>query len=300
MKKIKYILILCLFTFFVPKVYALSYDIKMNSETLVKVGTKKDINISIFNVKDTTDGISVCTMNISFDKNIELESTPRTLGSWSMTTGSVYLFDTGSPVTDNSDMFKIPVVVNGVGSVQLKNIVCSDGVDEVEIDGKTITFSIEKEEVNQDNSDNKPNVKPSDKPSNNNQEDNNEDEEIISNCNLANIELSEGIIEFDPNITEYEVEISNFDNFKVYPTLEDENAATYIIDKNVTDDGGNIVITVSDADGENKIYTIHTIVEKEKVEEPVKNNNYVPIFIGIIVLLLLVNVIRIVKSSKNK
>lgn len=297
MKKVKYILILCLFTCFVPKVYALSYDIKMNSETLVKVGTKKDIDVSILDVKDTSDGISACTMSILFDKNIELESSPRTLGSWSMTTGSVYLFDTGSPVTDKSDMVKIPVVVKGIGSVQLKDIVCSDGVEEVEIEDKIITFSIEKEEVNPGNDNSKPNENPSDKPNNNKQENNNQEEEIISNCNLSSIELSEGTIEFDPNITEYEVEISNFDNFKVYPTLEDENAATYIIDKNVTSDGGNVVITVSDAEGENKIYTIHTIVEKSNIEEPVKKNNYIPIFIAIIVVLLLINVIRIVKNN---
>ena len=297
MRKFKYILILCLFTLFVPRVYALSYDIKMNSETLVKVNSKKDINISIENVKGTTDGINVCSMRILFDKNISLESSPRTLGHWMMTTGSIYLFETSSPVTDKSDIVKIPVVVKGVGSVQLKEIVCTDGVEEVEIDDQIITFSIEKEEVNPGNN----NDKPVDKPTNNNQGNNNQEEEVISNCNLSSIELSEGTIEFDPNITEYEVEISNFDDFKVYPTLEDENTATYIIDRNVTENGGNIVITVSDAEGENKIYTIYTIVENDDiVEEPKKKNNYVPIFIVIIVALLLINVIRIVKNIKKK
>lgn len=289
MKKIKYIFVLCVFTLFIPRVYALSYDINTATDVEVKKGTSINVSVSIGNIKDTTDGVSVCSMNISFDKNIKLESSPKTLENWTMTTGSMYLFDTGSPVVDKSDIFVIPVIVNGDGFVKLSNILCSDGVEEVEVKDRTINFYIEEEKENN-------------KPSDNKNEDNkNEDDVKGSNCNLANIELSEGSIEFDPNVTEYEVKIRNFNDFRVTPKLED-STSSYVVDKLITDEGGTVVITVNGADGNFKAYTIYTIVEDTgNVTGDTPNGfNYVPIFVGIIVLLLLVNIIRIVKNTKKK
>lgn len=288
MKKIKFIFVIGLFGLFIPRAYALSYDVNTSTDVEVKKGTSIGVNVSIGNIKDTTDGISACTMNISFDKNIALESSPRTLGNWTMTTGSKYLFDTGSPVIDKSDIVIIPVKVNGDGYVKLSDIVCSDGVDEVKVEDRTINFYIEEEKENNKPSDNKDN------------DDKTEDDEDVSNCNLSSIELSEGTIEFDPNVTEYEVNIRNFDDFRVTPKLED-STSSYVVDKLVTDDGGTVVITVNGADGNFKTYTIYTIVEDTDVtsDEPSKFN-YVPIFIGIIVLLVLVNVIRIIKNNKKK
>lgn len=298
MKKIGYVLTFLVSVIFIPRVYALNYEISALDEISVTMGSKVEIDVAIENVT-SVDGVSVCSMNILFDKNIELESKPRTLGSWTMTTGNMYLFDTGSPVIDRSDMFTIPVVVNGNGSVQLTNILCSDGIDEVNVDNKKINFIVVNGQANSNNVNN-------DEPTTNNKPDSdkpigNEGNLKTSNCNLSDIKLSEGTIEFDSNVTEYEVNISNFDNFSVTPTLED-NTSSYVIDKKITEDGGNVVITVTSASGDIKKYTIYTIAEdSDVVYEPVKKNNYVPIFIGIIVLLVLINVIRIgVSTKKNR
>ena len=287
MKKFRYIFVISLFILFIPRVYAFSYDINTIPDISVEKGTALEVNVSIDNIKDTTDGVSVCSMNILFDKNIVLESSIRTLGNWSMTTGSMYLFDTGSPILTNSNIFTIPVVVNGEGSIQLNNILCSDGIEEVEVSNKKINFYI-LDEVNNDNQNNS-----------NNTTGDNGDELETSNCNLSDIELSEGTIEFDPNVTEYEVEVADFDQFRVTPKLED-STSSYVIDRNITDDGGNVVITVNGDNGDFKTYVIYVSVSDTITEDPPKENNYIPIFIGIIVLLVLINVIRIVKNVKKK
>ena len=299
MKKIKYIFIIIIFTLFIPRVYALSFDINTDVEVSVKEGTKKDLVVSIDNIIDTTEGIYVCTMNILFDKNIELYSPIRTLGSWTMTTGSIYLFDTGSPVFNDTDMFVIPVKVNGEGTIRLNNIVCTDSFVETEINNKVINFYI-KEDVNNNQGNNSSSNK-TDNSSNKKPNNSNNQESEKSNCNLSNIEFSEGFIEFDPNVLEYEVEINNFDSFNVVPKLEDSKSS-YVIDKNVTENGGNVKITVNGSDGSYKTYTIYTkIVNKNSQEQKNENNNYIPIFIGIIVLLVLINLIRIIKNIiKNK
>ena len=83
-----------------------------------------------------------------------------------------------------------------------------------------------------------------------------------------------------------------------------------MIDRNITKNGGNIVITVSGVDGKNKVYTLYTNVIKDNdtnVKDDVdlavdskKKSSFIPIFIGIIILLLLINVVRIIKNSKKK
>lgn len=306
MKKIRYLLLYGLLTLCIPKVYALNFDISAASDVVVKSGEKVEIAVGIDNVTGTTDGISVCSMNILFDENIELESTIRTLNSWTMTKGSIYLFDTGSPVLNKSDIFIIPVIVRGEGSIKLSNILCADIEEEVSISDKEIIFSIKKEEnkteVNEGN-----NNKPSGSTGNNNvtgTDENNQDDsdDIKSNCNLSNIELSEGSIDFEPNVTEYEVKIKDFKNFKVTPKLEDPESSSYVIDKNFTDDGGNVVITVNGTNGDVKIYTIYTELEDVNIKEKQpKKNNYVPIFVVIIAVLIIINLIRIIiKVSKKK
>ena len=260
-----YILILGLFAFFIPRVYAFSYDININVDTSsVKVGTKKELKVSINNIQDTTDGVVTCSMNILFDKNIALDSSIKTLNSWSMMTGDMYLFDTGSPVFDSSEMFTIPVKVNGDGTIKLNNILCSDGIEEIEISNKQFSFKVKNDNVQDSNDEQKDNN--DDRQDNDNKkEENNNDEDtnvVDSNCNLKELTISEGVIEFDPNVTEYEVKITNFYEFKVNPVLESDSSS-YLIDKNLDGNKGNVVITVKAKDGSSKIYTIYTTMLKD-------------------------------------
>lgn len=303
MKKMGYILILGLFTLFIPRVYAFSYDININGDTSsVKVGTKKELKVSINNIQDTTDGVVTCSMNILFDKNIALDSSIKTLNSWSMMTGDMYLFDTGSPVFDSSEMFTIPVKVNGDGTIKLNNIVCSDGVEEIEISNKQFSLTVKNENVQESDDEDKKDNNDNRQDNDTEQEENNNDEDtniMDSNCNLKELTISEGVIEFDPNVTEYEVKITNFDEFEVNPVLE-SISASYLIDKNLDGNKGNIVITVKAKDGSFKIYTIYTTISKDSTSDTKKGNNYVPIFIGIICVLVLINIFRIVGNMKRK
>lgn len=291
MNKIKLMFFGLLFMLFAPSVYALSYDMDMSvNNTSVKVGSTKEIKVLLKNIQGTSDGIFVCTLNVLSSDNITIGKV-RSLNDWTLTIGDMYLFDTGNPVLKDTGMFVIPVKVNGEGYVEIKNIMCSDSVEEVGIDNKKINFTIKKETESAGN--NKPNT--DNKPTTEEVKD-----EKSSNCNIASLELSDGTIDFDPNITEYSISVDDFDKLKINLTLE-SNLATYIINRNNYGDKKNVVITVSAEDNSQKKYTI--FVEEKTTNIPVEkkpeNKNYTIIFIVIIGILLLLNIYRLVRK-KNK
>jgi hypothetical protein len=293
MKIIRKIVLLLLFVLFVPKVYAFTYEMDMNvDKTSVSKDSVKEITVSLKNIKDTSDGIMACSLDLKLSDGMVIEPDVRTLNNWSMTKQNIYLFDTGTPILNESKMFIIPVKVSKDGMVELTNIKCSDGVSNSYIENQSVKFTILKESTNVNNK----------VDNNNNENGKNEtgsNDPGETNCNLSNIELSEGVIEFDSEITEYSVKVKDFDTFEVNPILESANAE-FIIDKNLgTNNKHSVVITVNSQSGDTKVYTIYVeeIVEEQFV--PKKNNNYVPIFIVIICLLVLINVLRIVKN-KNK
>lgn len=297
MKKINYVIILFISILLMPKVYAsFTYDIVMEvNDTEVEKGSLKEIKVSLDNISGENQGIGVCVMNISFDNNITLDSQIRTLNSWTMTTGERYLFDTGNVATAKTAMFVIPVKVNGSGAVKLYGIHCSDGVDEIKTADKEINFTI-LDNTQHNNQENENNSNQNNSDNNNN---NNETEEIVedSNANLSNIILSEGTIDFDPNITEYSIEISDFNKLEITPVLESTKAQS-VIDRNILEDSNSIVITVSAENGDTKVYTIY-VKEISNNEVPKNKNTYVPIFIGIICVLVIINIVRIIKNRKK-
>lgn len=308
MKKIKYLYFILLFTLFIPKVYAFTYELQTSVDnTLVSAGTVKEIKVSLNNIQGTDDGIMSCSLNIQFDSNILLDSQVRTLESWTMTTGKMYLFDTGNAVMNNSSMFIIPVKVNGVGAVKLVDIVCSDGNTNASVNDKTINFTIltnNEENNNQGSGTNNNN----NNGSNNNQENSTDDADnsgdvVIdgSNCDLTNITLSEGTIQFDSSVTEYSIKVSSIDNLEVTPVLAD-SSASYTVERNISEDGSSFVITVNSMDGNSKVYTLYVTEDasaNDTQNDNKKGNNYTPIFIGIICVLVLVNILRIIKSKKK-
>lgn len=295
MIKTRYICFLLLLSLFIPRVYAFTYELGVENESYsVKEGSINVIRVSLKNVQGTDYGISTCSLNITFDDGILLNSKISTLNSWTMMTGKIYLFDTANGILNDSDMFTIPVKVNNQGMVKITNIQCSDGEEKVSVSDKNVVFTIKadvsdndindnKEEDNSkvESSDNKPSIK-------------------SSNCNLSNISLSEGSIEFDPNVTEYSVKVNNLDEFKILPELEDKNA-TYIIVENSQDNKIEYEISVKAEDGSLKVYTLYASVSDKIATntDKKKNNSYIPIFIGIICLLLFVNVFRIIKKRRK-
>ena len=293
MKKSYYLCVLILLFLFIPKVYALTYDIDvLVDNTSVSVGTVKEIKVSLKNINATENGIDVCSMNISFEKNILLNSSIKTLNDWDLTTGDMYLFDS-DPVFDDVDMFLIPVKINGNGSVKLSNIFCSDGADEVSFVDKEIKFTVVATESNSNSNNNGSNNNSSSGTGNTMTEE--------DNCNLSNIMLSEGTIEFDTNVTEYSVYVTDMDNFSITPILENSKAS-YLIDENVSEEGKNIVVTVTAPSGNTKIYTIYVnddLNDSDESEDDKKNNDFTIIFIVIICVLVIINVYRIIKNLKK-
>ena len=288
--KRKYLCILLLFVIFMPRVYAFTYEMDMSvDKTNVSVGTTKEIKVSLKNIQGTDDGIGYCSMNIDFDNNIVLNTDVRTLGSWSKSVGDIYAFDTLDFATSDTALFVIPVKVNGEGSVKLSNIVCSDGHTNSTVGDKNISFTI----VNpSNNTSGNGNSKPTEK-----------DEDVkSSNCDLSNIILSEGTIEFDSSVTEYYVKVTDLDNFRLTAELADD-LSSYMVDRNITEDGESYVITVTAQDGSNKIYTVYLEdinEDNDNVDDKKeKNNTYIPIFIGIIGVLILINIFRIIKNKKK-
>lgn len=305
MKKVGYISVFLILALVSSKVYAFTYEFGTNVDSKsVSVGAETEIKVSLKNIQGTSDGIASCSLGIQLDDNIVLNPKVRTLGSWTMTVGDIYLFDTGDPVTDNSEFFVIPVKVNGSGAVSLVNIVCSDGNTNDNIDNQTINFTISNSANNSNNSNNNSSNNSQDNINNNgnNGTTNNEQETGTttpptkdSNCDLLNIELSEGTIEFDAAVTEYSIEVHSYKDLIVTPILA-SSKSTFVVDR--TD--GKIVITVKAEDGLSKIYTIF-VSEKKDVET--NNNetdaNYTPIFIVILCVLVLINVFRIIKKNKS-
>lgn len=304
MNKIKIFFGILLFTLFVPSVNALKYDI---STSLVNASSsdKKlyDIKISLKSISDTDYGVAACSMDISFSEEIKLNGTIRTLGNWSMTVGDVYLFDTVNPVLNNTEFLIIPVKVNSNGTVTLSNVSCSDGDSDVFIENKVIDLKYTSvnnaqgdNNNNQNNNQNGNNNQDGNNGSNTNKDDEDKDDNVVldSNCDLSNIILSQGTIDFDSNVTEYEVDIDDINKLDIDVELASDKASYEIIRKD-----NSIVIEVTAEDGSKKIYTIYVSSDKEEVNE--KNNKiYVPIFIGIICILVLINIFRVVKNMKNK
>jgi len=288
MKKWKYVFVLLLFTVFIPKVYAFTYDLDATvNSTSVKHGEVKEIKVSFKEVVGVSDGFGACTIKLELDSNISLNGNVKALNGWTVMPGDIYSFDTGEGFVSNSEMFIIPVKVNGAGGVKLTNIMCSDGNTKESVSDKTINFTITQNVVDND-----------EKVQDNEIEDSDVVVDVYS-TNLVNITLSEGVIDFDPEVTEYSITVSDFESLQVSVEPESDSSS-FLIDKDDSNGEKSISIMVVALDESSKTYTIY--VTEEDVtsgDDELEKNNFVPIFIGIICVLVLINIFRIVKKLKK-
>ena len=265
---------------FIPSVNALKYDVD------VKVTNKKnlyELKLTLINISDTDYGVGSCFMNISLSGNNSINGNVRTLNGWSMLSGTGYVFDTGSPALKNTDFAIIPIKVNSNGVVTLSNFYCSDGKEDVFVENKIINLKFDSSLENQGNNDDA------------------DDVILDSNCDLSNIILNKGNIEFDSNVTDYEIEVDNINSLVVDVVLSSDSAK-YDVKKNKD----NVVINVTAEDGSEKTYIIY-VKNSEKdvnnvnnVNNVNKNQIYVPIFIGIMCVLVLINIVRVVNNMRKK
>lgn len=280
MNRIKCLFGILLFTLFMPMVNALQYNIDVkttNNKNLF------ELKVSLINITDTDYGVGSCSMNITLSGGVTFDGNVRTLGGWSMISGNSYLFEVVNPVKKNTEFMVIPVKVNNSGVVTLSNIYCSDGETDVFVENKVVNLKYDSSSNNQNNGNNQNNSK--------------EEDNVVldSNCDISNIILNKGIIDFDSSVTEYEIEIDDIHSLDVDVELYSNNA-TYDINKKED----SIVIEVTAEDGSKKTYTIYVKSKKEDTNNKKDNQIYVPIFIGIICILVLINIIRIVKNMAKK
>lgn len=291
------------FGLFMPKVYALSYDINLKSSSSLNLdkGSSSEVIMKLENINAGDSGISICIFDIKTTGGVVLNSNVRSLGSWSVTAGTHYMADTFEEIKTSSDVIAIPVKVNGDGSLIVSNITCSSEYEEKTTQDKTISFTVKKDniivnddKVNQDKEDN--NI-----GGNTTEEDTSHEEVKSSNCDLSNILISDGRIDFDSNILEYSVDVTDIESLTVTPVLADNKASYDIIDGDIIDNKKTIKIIVKAENEITKTYTLY--VSKKLVEDSVDSNknsmNYKIIFIGLITLLIIINLIRIIKKRQS-
>lgn len=122
-----------------------------------------------------------------------------------------------------------------------------------------------------------------------------------SDNNIKSLSIDGYTLDFDPNVTEYNLSIGNDDSLFFDLTLSSDKAEYTIEGNSELKNGSVILINVIAEDESSKMYKIN--IEKEVADDNEKTtkNKYVKyIFIAIIVLLVLVNVIRLFKSLVKK
>lgn len=295
--KQKIYLFILLLMLFVPKVYAFSYDFGIDVVNISSNDNSlQEIRVSLKDIQGSDFGIASCTLNITFNGDVKLNSDVRSLGSWTLTKGKFYLLDTSRGVHNKDDLFIVPVKVNGKGSVNIIDIECFDDKTSMKLNNKTINLEYVKNNSNIGNTTNTTN-------NNNSSVDGTTNKDVAkdSNCDLNNIVLSDGDIEFSSSVTEYYIVVENMDDLIITPELASDKAK-FTISKG----DGEVIIDVVAEDGSKKAYTIfieNSMKQGQDITDVNKNddkNNYTYIFISIICLLVLINIVRIVINKRKK
>lgn len=117
---------------------------------------------------------------------------------------------------------------------------------------------------------------------------------------IKSLSIEGYLLDFDPEVTEYDLSIGEDDSLFFDLTLSSDKA-NYTIEGNTElVDGSSILINVIAEDDSSRTYTIN-IHKNEKSKISSSQNKYVRyVFIGIIAFLVLVNIIRLIKSLKRK
>lgn len=120
-----------------------------------------------------------------------------------------------------------------------------------------------------------------------------DDSLLNGNTYLIDINIDNYDIYFDKDIFEYELTINDEDKLNIEPVLMD-SSSKYVINGNSKLKNGSVIeIKVTAENGDTKAYKI------EINKEDKGNNIYKIVFIGIILILVIINIIRIVSRRKK-
>ena len=134
-------------------------------------------------------------------------------------------------------------------------------------------------------------TKENEKPTQKN--DNTSEEPVISSKYLVDIQIKNYELEFYKDVFEYTLIIGSEKKLQITPTLEDSTAKYQIIGNNNLKDGSAITIKVTSANNESQEYVINIETQKEK-------KDYKWLFIAIISGVIIINIIRIIRSKVKK
>ena len=143
MKKNRYIFALIAFCLFMPSVYAFTFDMGMDVESVnVTKGSLSEITVSLKELNGVSSEIGACSLRIEYTTGVESSGDVKGINGWALISANgIYQFDTGNSFVSDSKIFSIPVKINDSGSVKLTNIECSDGVTKEKIADKSIDFT---------------------------------------------------------------------------------------------------------------------------------------------------------------
>ena len=277
-RKFKFLYSLLLLCSFIPKVYAFTYDMSIDIEkTSVSVGTETEIDISLSNVLETSKGIEFCSLDILFDDTIELISRIEVADNWNISTGKKYTFKAVSGVDDKDMRFTIPVKINDSGFVRLVDIVCYDDNTEVFLNDKHVSFVVAEDDKTQE-----------------------ENEDYLYNYDLLDVKFNEGTIDFNKDITKYDMKVTDFEDLEIFPEVG-EDVKAYNISKLSDENGNRVIISMNSDSDSGDLLKKYTINVSETINEDIKKDNtYIPIFILVLLVLILINLIRIIRNRKRK
>ena len=283
MKFIKYIFIFAIFIMFSPKVYAdgITVTAKANN-TVVEAGSEVVINVNL----KSDELIAECLFDFESNNNIQYISM-KAMNQWTLLEGTKGTSLSNGNISTNTlsaglNILELKYKVNKSGRVKTLECV-SINENEYSHQDVIIDFSIKQENI----------------PSNEDEHSGNVENNNDVKSPLVGIVLSEGDIDFVPNVYEYNVTVTNFDDLEVTLNLNESNIS-YSIVKDEFEKKVNI--TLVDNEGNTTNYVINVTEIEEPKEEPQEKEkfNFIPIFIGIICLLVLVNIFRRGKSNPNE
>ena len=295
MRYIKYLFIISLFIFLMPNVYASSIEVTAKANnTNVSTGQEVIINVNL----KADEIIAECLFNFETDNGINYISS-NALDGWSLINGEKGTLLSNNNVSSNmlmtgKNILELKYKVNNAGKVVIKTIECvsmKENVYDSEED-IVINFSIKENDVT---------LKP---PSSNENDDFPGTEgEVNKTGKLKNIILSEGNIDFREDVYEYNVIVKDFKRLEV--SLDMDGIVTYTMNKEIVDNNNRVVIAVLGDNGDTTNYIINVTEINDAEEEQIgsldeeKKTNFVPMFLGIIGLLVLLNIYRIIKKIKK-
>jgi len=318
-KKNMLCLAILVFGMFLPHVYASSFEVKLRADKTsgVVVGTTSEVIMSLDNIKVDDSGISACLFDIKTSGGVSINSSIRSFGSWSYTPGTHNMVDTFDSIKGSSDVIAIPVKIDGNGNLTISNITCStETEDDVETADKMLTFTVL--EANSSSSSNNSSGNSGSNNNNNNNTGNNNSgsnsnldqgsSNLSSDCDLTGIEVNGSSLNFDPNTLEYVAYVPDLISFVITPFASSDKATFDISEEEINSSRKKVMIKVTAENGMTKNYTLYLtnvldeVVDKNEDSNSVNGNSfdYKFIFIGLIVLLVLVNIFRIVMKKKKQ